>query len=368
MTDADPNLAAQVTTPSGPYPAYAGWDILGKLPGWLRGVGLTGTVHILADEKVATLHGGRLVDALAESGFEVNLISIELDEARKTVDSAMAAYDRLAEARAERRHVVLAFGGGVATDLGGYVAATWLRGLPLVHVPTTLLGMVDAAVGGKVAVNHPRGKNLIGAFYQPRLVAADAALLTTLPRREFLSGWGEVIKHGLIRDTELLGWLEHEAEALLSLQPEPLTRVLRRSIKIKADVVSADEREDGLRMILNYGHTIGHGLEAATGYEALLHGEAVAIGMNAAGWIAVELGLMEPALLERQNALIARFGLPLTVPGVDPDRVWEAMKLDKKVSGRTLRFILLDGPGSTQIRADVPEALARRAVDVVAGH
>jgi 3-dehydroquinate synthase len=290
---------------------------------------------------------------------------LELTEARKTLASAAEVYDALVAARAERKHTVLTFGGGVATDLGGYVAATYLRGMPLVHVPTSLLGMVDAAIGGKVAVNHREGKNLIGAFYQPRLVVADAALLTTLPRREFVSGWAEVIKHALIMDPELLAWLEQDVDRLLALEPEPTARVLRRSIALKARVVSADEREDGFRMILNYGHTTGHALEAATGYETLLHGEAVAIGMAAAAVIAREMGLIDEALVERQNRLIARFGLPLRAPGIAVDAVLESMKLDKKVVGRTLRFILLDGLGSTTIRTDVPAELVERAVRLV---
>src|SRR5262249_30388997 len=273
----DPDLGAYVTTPGGSYAAYAGWDAVAHLPRWLYAAGLGPVVHVVADRRVADLHGEHLLDVLAEGGFEPALHALDLSEARRTLAVAEEVYDALVAARAERRHAVLAFGGGVATDLGGYVAATYLRGLPLVQLPTSLLGMVDAAIGGKVAVNHRAGKNLIGAFYQPRLVLADGALLTTLPPRELVSGWGEAIKHALILDTELLAWLEHDAGALARLEPEPVARVLRRSIAIKANVVSADEREDGLRMILNYGHTVGHGLEAASGYGRLLHGEAVAV-------------------------------------------------------------------------------------------
>ncbi|MFN8556209.1 MAG: bifunctional shikimate kinase/3-dehydroquinate synthase [Dehalococcoidia bacterium] len=243
----DPDLAAVVDTPGGRYAAYAGWEILGRLPRWLRAAGLSGVAHVVADRRVANLHGQRLLDILAEGGFEVAMHAIDLDESRKSLDAAEQVFDELVADRAERKHTIIAFGGGVATDLGGFVAATYLRGLPLVHISTSLLGMVDAAIGGKVAVNHRAGKNLIGAFYQPRLVVADAALLQTLPRREFLSGWAEVIKHALIMDTELLGWLERDAEALLRLEPEPTARVLRRSMALKARVVSADEREDGVR-------------------------------------------------------------------------------------------------------------------------
>lgn len=361
----DPDLAAEVTAVGGAYPVYAGWNILERLPAWLRATGLGSVVHVIADQRVAALHGERLLGALTAGGLEVHLHALPMSEAAKSLDTAAVLYDRLVAARAERRHVVLAFGGGVATDLGGFVAATYLRGVPLVQVPTSLLGMVDAAVGGKVAVNHREGKNLIGAFYQPRLVVADAALLRTLPERELRSGWAEVIKHAVIMDPKLLAWLEAEAEALLALEPEPVVRVLRRSIAVKARVVSADEREDGLRMILNYGHTVGHALEAATGYTALLHGEAVAVGMAAEAAVAVEMGLIDAELAMRQNALIERFGLPLRAPGVDPETVLARMRLDKKVSGRTLRFILLTGPGRTVIRSDVPEETVRRAVALV---
>jgi 3-dehydroquinate synthase len=320
---------------------------------------------VIADATVANLHGETLLGALRAGGMEPVLHALPLSEGRKTLAAAEEIFDRLVERRAERSHAVLAFGGGVATDLGGFVAATYLRGLPLVQVPTSLLGMVDAAIGGKVAVNHREGKNLIGAFYQPALVVADAALLPTLPRREFLSGWGEVIKHALIMDLELLAWLEEEADALLALEPEPSARVLRRSIALKARVVSADEREAGLRMTLNYGHTTGHALEAATGYEALLHGEAVAVGMVAAAHIGRELGLLAAAEVERQNHLIARFGLPLRAPGVDAESVLSAMSLDKKVSGKALRWVLLDGLGKTVIRNDVPLSLVQEAVALV---
>ncbi len=362
---ADPDLAARVETPSGAYPVYAGWDALARLPRWLRDARLGPVVHVVADRAVAGLYGARLMDVLAEGGFEPLMHALDLNEARKTLEAAEEVYDALVAARAERKHTILAFGGGVATDLGGYVAATYLRGLPLVQVPTSLLGMVDAAIGGKVAVNHRAGKNLIGAFYQPRLVVADAALLSTLPRREYISGWAEVIKHGLIMDTELLDWLEQDAESLLALAPEPLTRALRRSIALKAAVVGADEREDGPRLTLNYGHTIGHGLEAATGYHALLHGEAVAIGMCAAAEIARALGLIDSALVERQNTLIARFGLPSRAPEVEVDSVLAAMKLDKKIVGKSLRFILLDRAGHTVIRDDVPAELVRDAIEMV---
>ncbi len=361
----DEDLAAAVQTPGGSYAAYVGWDVLRRLPGWLKDAGLGPVLHVIADRRVADIHGGALMNVLAEGGFEPVLHAIEMSESRKSLDVVEDVYSRLAADRAERKHTIVAFGGGVATDMGGFVAATYLRGMPLVHVSTSLLGMVDAAIGGKVAVNLREGKNLVGAFYQPRMVVADAALLATLPRREYISGWAEVIKHALIMDAELLGWLEDDAEALLALEHAPLVRALRRSIALKARVVSADEREDGVRMTLNYGHTIGHALEAASGYETLLHGEAVAIGMRAAAYIAHAMGLIDAALVERQQALIRRFGLPASAPGIDVERVRTAMALDKKVVGRALRFVLLAAVGRTVIRTDVPAALVDEAVRLV---
>ena len=363
----DPLFAARVATPGGSYDAYAGWNALERLPEWLRSAGLASVVQVIADRHVADLHGERLLGVLDRGGVEALLHTFELSEGRKSLDTAAEVFDALVAARAERRHAILAFGGGVATDLGGFIAATYLRGLPLVHVPTSLLGMVDAAIGGKVAVNHREGKNLIGAFYQPRLVVADGALLTTLPRRELVSGWAEVIKHALIMDPELLDWLERDVEALLALEPEATTRVLQRSIALKAAVVGADEREDGARMTLNYGHTIGHALEAATGYETLLHGEAVAVGMAAAAHIGVRMGLIPASLAERQNTLIERFGLPIRAPEAPLDAVLAAMRLDKKIVGRALRFVLLTDLGKTEFRTDVPAELVEEAVRLVMG-
>jgi 3-dehydroquinate synthase len=248
-------------------------------------------------------------------------------------------------------------------DLAGFVAATFARGLPLVHVPTSLLAMVDAAVGGKVAVDHPQAKNLIGAFYQPRLVLADVSVLQTLPPRELTAGWAEVIKHALILDEELLSLLEDNAEAALRLDPEVAERVIARSVALKAAVVSADEREEtGRRTILNYGHTIGHGLETAADYAGLLHGEAVAVGMSGAARIAVRLGILAPDVAQRQDALLARFGLPLCALGVDAQKALAAVALDKKAQGGAVRWVLLEGIGRTVIRRDVPPSLVEEVL------
>jgi len=252
----------------------------------------------------------------------------------------------------------------VVGDLAGFVAATYLRGIPLVQVPTSLLAMVDASIGGKVAVDHREGKNLIGAFHQPRLVFADVATLQTLPERELTSGWAEVIKHALIMDSELLALLEKRAEDLRALQPAITTQVVRRSMALKAQVVAEDERETtGRRSILNYGHTVGHGLESATGYGVLLHGEAVALGMIAAAEVGEAMGVTPPGLLDRPKRLLERFGLPVRIRGVAIEAVLKAISFDKKTSDKSVRWVLLRDVGRPVIHNDVPLPLVRQVIE-----
>jgi 3-dehydroquinate synthase len=254
----------------------------------------------------------------------------------------------------------------MVTDLAGYVASTYVRGLPLVHVPTSLLAMVDAAIGGKVAVNHPRAKNVIGAFYQPRFVLTDVSTLRSLPPRELTSGWAELLKHALILEPELLAFLEEHADSILTLESEPTTEAIRRSVAIKAAVVSEDEREEtGRRTVLNYGHTVGHAIEAATEYGRFLHGEAVAIGMTAAAAISRLLGLLSPDVERRQRGLLERFGLPTRAQGLDRGVVLSAMALDKKVRAGAIRWVLLEDIGRTTLRDDVPQAVVEQALDEV---
>jgi shikimate kinase/3-dehydroquinate synthase len=309
----------------------------------------------VSDDRVLPLHGETAKKAIAEAGFSVDSTVVPNGELSKSFETAVTIYDWLVEKRAERGDVVVALGGGVVGDLAGFVAATFLRGVPLVQVPTSLMAMVDSAIGGKVAVNHPRGKNLIGAFYQPRLVQADVEMVTTLPERELTSGWAEVVKHAMIRDPELLRLLEARRESLLRLDRDIAVEVVARSAAIKAAVVSEDEKEQGLRTILNYGHTIAHGLEAATGYERFLHGEAVAIGMTGAAMIGQRLGLLSDAVVERQGRLLTALGLPTGCPGVDEGAVLKAVELDKKIKKERIRWVLLDGVGEPVVRNDVPD-------------
>jgi len=249
-------------------------------------------------------------------------------------------------------------------DVAGFAAATYLRGVPVVQVPTTLLAMVDAAIGGKVAVNHREAKNLIGAFYQPHLVLSDVSLLRTLPVRELNSGWAEVIKHAFIADERLLAVLEEHSSAISELEAEIATDVIRRSVAIKAAIVSEDEREEtGRRTILNYGHTVGHALETATHYSSLLHGEAVAVGMMVAARLSERLELIPSEVVERQRRLLERFGLPTSPPEVERSRLLSAMSLDKKVNAGNIRWVLLEGIGKPVIRGDVPERLVADALE-----
>ncbi len=346
--------ASFVVTATESYPVFVGWGLLDELGSRMRRAGLGEFAFIISDEEVFLLYGARASESLERAGFGVEAFVVPPGEGTKTLDTAAQLYDWLVERRAERIHAIVALGGGMVGDLAGFVAATFLRGMPLVQVPTTLVAMADSAIGGKVAVNHPQGKNLIGAFYQPCLVLADVSTLSTVPQRELTSGWAEVIKHAMILDPGLVDFLEVHAEKLLNLEVEATTEAVRRSATLKAGVVAEDEKERGRRMILNYGHTIGHALEAATDYERLFHGEAVAIGMMAAAMISEKLGLLPQETVKRQEGLIQKFGLPTTCPGIERGRVLGAIELDKKVRERAVNWVLLRGIGQPMISNEVP--------------
>jgi 3-dehydroquinate synthase len=329
---------------------------LDKLGEKMKKAALSGTATIISDENVFSLYGSKVKKILKDAGFAVNSFVVPPGEKTKSMDYATKIYDFLVEQRAERDDIIIALGGGMVGDLAGFVAATFLRGMPWVQVPTSLVAMVDASIGGKVGVNHPEGKNLIGAFYQPSLVLADCQTLTTLPRRELTSGWAEVIKHGLILDEGFFQFLEGNVDKLTKLEPELLSRAIARSAAIKAQVVSQDEKErEGKRTILNYGHTIAHGLEAATQYKRFLHGEAVAIGMVGAAKLSQRLGLLSSAAVERQQALLQKFGLPTVFSGLDLTKITRAMELDKKVKEKAIRWVLLQDIGKALIRSDMPQ-------------
>ena len=368
LSPGDDALAAIVGTLRGDYRVLAGRGLLDRLGPEMRKAGLGGRAFIIADEALFPARARRVQEVLEEAGFPAHVLALPSGEGTKNIDVVGRVYAWLSGLRAERIDCIVALGGGMVGDLAGFAAATWLRGVPFVQVPTTLAAMVDACLGGKTAVNLPEGKNLVGAFYQPRLVLADIDFLDTLPARELAAGWAEAIKHGLILDTDLLSTFEKHADAMMSLNGERPVAAIRRSMQIKAEVVSADEFETGqTRILLNYGHTVGHALEAVTGYDRFLHGEAVSIGMVAAGHIAHRLGMIDEGLVKRQIAVLERFGLPSRADGISVNAVIEAARSDKKSRGGVILWVLLEGPGRAVTRRDVPEALVREAVARVAG-
>lgn len=322
-------------------------------------------VLLVSNPMIFKHYGERAIASLKTAGYTVANYNLPPGERYKTLNSIQKLYDSALENRLERSATIVALGGGVIGDMAGFAAATWLRGINLVQVPTSLLAMVDSAVGGKTGVNHPQGKNLIGAFYQPRFVLIDPEVLKTLPTREFKAGMAEVIKYGVIWDSELFTQLEsskHLAQ-LRYIKIDFIEEIINRSCQAKADVVSKDEKEAGLRAILNYGHTIGHAVESLTGYSLLKHGEAVAIGMVAAGQIALELGLWQKSATERQNALIQKTGLPIKLPsGLDITAIINALQLDKKVKSGKIRFVLPSQIGAVQVTDEVPTDVIKKVL------
>lgn len=359
----DADTACNVTTATESYPIIVDWGLLDSLGQKMKNVGLEGEAYIISDDQVFPHYGNRVKASLENAGFTVDSLVAPHGETSKSMAVAMRIYDFLVLHRAERSHIIIALGGGVIGDLAGFVAATFLRGVPVVQVPTSLMAMVDSSIGGKVAINHPEGKNLIGAFHQPRLVLSDVETLSTLSKREFISGWAEVIKHGLIRDADYFGFLEQNVGKLVNLDKEATTEAIRRSAIIKAEVVSADEKESGLRTILNYGHTIAHGLETATTYQQMLHGEAVAIGMMGAARIAQRMDLLSSDVVQRQGLLLQKFGLPVAYPGADSNAILRAIELDKKVQGKAVRWVLLKEIGKTSIKKDIPSDLVSDVIN-----
>ncbi|WP_413429449.1 3-dehydroquinate synthase [Synechococcus sp. Cu2B8-bc1011] len=327
-----------------------GIDYLGNE---LRRLGIREHTKILvvSNVDVATPYGSRCLTSLEQAGFQATLLTIPAGEEQKTLTTFSTILDAAKDEGLERQSLMLALGGGIVGDMTGFAAACWLRGIGVIQVPTTLLAMVDAAIGGKTGVNHPGGKNLIGAFHQPRLVMIDPDTLQTLPTREFRAGLAEVIKYGVIGDSELFELLERSVsfDNPLSISTELLATMLERSAQAKALVVAADEKEGGQRAILNYGHTFGHVVETLTGYGTWLHGEAVAIGMVAVAALAVQRGVMAQTDAERQTRLIQSAGLPSQWPDLDPDCVLKTLQGDKKVRDGRLRFVLPSSIGVVSI-------------------
>lgn len=322
-------------------------------------------VLLVSNPEIFQHYGEPAIQALTSVGFKVTSCTLPAGESYKTLKTLQIIYDTALEQRLERSSTLVALGGGVVGDMTGFAAATWLRGIQVVQVPTSLLAMVDAAIGGKTGVNHPKGKNLIGAFHQPKLVVIDPTVLQTLPEREFRAGMAEVIKYGVIWDKKLFTQLEQSQrlDRMENLDSNLLQTSLERSCQAKATVVSQDEQEAGLRAILNYGHTIGHAVESLTGYTTVLHGEAVAIGMVAASRIAVALGMWTAECDRRQLALIEKAGLPTTLPlGLEIDQIITTLQTDKKVKAGKVRFVLPTEIGTVTVTDQVPEDVIRRVL------
>ncbi len=336
------------------YPIYIGEQLLSETA--LFAAHIKGKeVLIVTNETVAPLYLDTLQSAL--SAYRLATVILPDGEQYKTLDIMQRIFDGLLQARMSRQATVIALGGGVIGDMAGFAAACYQRGVPFIQVPTTLLSQVDSSVGGKTAVNHPLGKNMIGAFYQPQCVFADTSTLNTLDDRQFAAGLAEIIKYGLINDAEFFDWLEANMAGLNARSPELLAQAISRSCQDKADIVAADEREQGVRALLNLGHTFGHAIETGCGYGVVLHGEAIAIGMVMAADLSQRLGWLDNATVGRIKAILQAANLPVTVPaGMTPETFMDLMAVDKKVQDGAIRLILLKAIGQAVISDDYPPA------------
>lgn len=360
-------LSVNVALGNRSYPIYVGAGLLDRadlVSPHLR----SGRVVVVTNEVVAPLYLDRLERALRGAGATATAIVLPDGEAHKDWLTLNRIFDGLLTGLADRGTTLMALGGGVIGDMTGFAAATYQRGVPYIQVPTTVLAQVDSSVGGKTAINHPLGKNMIGAFHQPRLVLADTATLNTLPERELRAGLAEIIKYGLIRDADFLVWLEANVAALLARDQVALTYAIERSCRNKAAIVEADETEQGERALLNLGHTFGHAIETGLGYGTWLHGEAVATGMMMAADLSRRLGWLADDDADRVRRLLQRAGLPVTGPSLGAARYLELMRHDKKVANGQLRLILLEGLGQAVVSAAASEAEIRATIDQCCSH
>ncbi len=344
------------------YPIHIGSGLLGRFELLLPHIPRKRAV-IVSNTTVAPLYQQQLAEGLESNGVQVQSITLPDGEQYKNSESLNTIYDALLSARCERSTPLIALGGGVIGDITGYAAATYLRGVPFIQIPTTLLSQVDSSVGGKTGINHPLGKNMIGAFYQPRVVLADTSTLDTLPDKELRAGIAEVIKYGLIRDLPFLGWLETNIEKLLSRDTAALQYAIARSCQNKADVVGADERESGERALLNLGHTFGHAIENGMGYGVWLHGEGVAAGTIMAADLSQRLGWLGAEEVSRVRKLFERAGLPVSAPKLGAEKYLQLMGLDKKVADGKIRFVLLKSLGHAVMTGEVPQALLEQTLE-----
>jgi 3-dehydroquinate synthase len=349
------------------YPIRIGTDILRQVGPWVSQVCPARNGAIVTDENVGPLYANAVCESMRSAGYACDVITVPAGESSKSLNQAGEVYNLLADKSIERGSPLIALGGGVVGDLTGFVAATWVRGVPFVQVPTTFEADVDASVGGKTGVNHPAGKNMIGAFYQPQMVLIDTGCISSLSDRDLRAGLAESIKHAVIRDADFFGWHEQHLAAILDRQPVLLEDIIAKNVAIKAAVVGEDERETtGVRAHLNFGHTIGHAIEALLGYE-LRHGECIALGMIATARMAVSLGMLRPEAAHRLAALIQAANLPTQMPEPLPvEKLWQFMQHDKKVADGKIGWILPDRIGRVVRRNDVPKDVVLEALSAIA--
>lgn len=347
------------------YSIHIGNHILSTIGEKMLAFPFSRTALIISDTNVAPLYLSTVADSLTQSGFDVHTAIVEAGEQSKSFDSARSLFTACIENGLDRKSPIIALGGGVVGDLAGFIAATYLRGVPFIQIPTSLLAQVDSSVGGKVAVNHTLGKNLIGAFYQPKLVLIDIATITTLPSRELSTGLAEVIKYGLIADRTLFDYLSTHSEEVLSLDYDAIRHLVTRSCEIKADVVTRDEKESSLRMILNFGHTAAHAIEADTKYRRYNHGEAVAIGMVAAARISRACGYLSERTVHDIEAQIAAYRLPLSTDACREEDLFRLLYHDKKMIGGKLNWVLLTSIGQTEINSNIEESIIHQALESI---
>jgi 3-dehydroquinate synthase len=338
------------------YSIVVGAGVLPSVGQRLRALGAGSRAALVSDPSIMRLHGTAVLDSLRAAGFTVTVVELAEGEDAKTLDAAASCWDALLGAGLDRTSTVLALGGGAIGDVAGFVAATYMRGIGFVPLPTTVLAQVDASIGGKTAIDHPRAKNLIGAFHQPRLVLADPRVVLTLPEREFRAGLAEVVKHGIVLDAGYFADIERDVELLRTRDLQTLERVIAGSCRLKASVVERDEREAELRAVLNYGHTVGHALETVTGYTRWAHGEAVSLGIAAAARLAQRLGHAAAETVERQERLLGAIGLPTRLPDIDREAVLDAMRRDKKARDGRVPFVLAPAIGAFRLVPDVSAA------------
>ena len=343
------------------YDITIGMNLHEEIKNFIRNANFSKKAMLITDTNVKKIFADSISSLLEASGLDINIVTIPAGEMSKSLKEAEKIYTAAIQFGLDRKSAIFALGGGVVGDLAGFIAATYLRGVPFVQIPTTLLAQVDSSVGGKVAVNHQLGKNLIGAFYQPKAVFIDISMLNTLPSREIASGLGEIVKYGVIKDADLFKYLEDNSHKILALEPSIIEHVIARSCEIKAEVVAADEKESSLRRILNFGHTMAHAIEEATGYNRYTHGEAVAVGMIGAAHISQALGKVDQSQIKRLEALVNKLGMVSRVKNCNVDEMFKAIFRDKKTINGQIHWVLMDSIGSVVTEKNVPDSVVKEA-------